>query len=80
MQSSDPLRVGEDWIFLPHPNAITVLLEDILQTRNRSVILNETNTRCEGNDDRNVEEEISLPALLTGCEWTRGRELCEREL
>jgi hypothetical protein len=63
--------VRQDRIFLLHADRIAVLLEDVLQTRNRRVVLHEADSRGERDDDGDVEREVALARLLARRERTR---------
>lgn len=64
MQCTDALAVSKQRIFLLDANRLAVLLENILQTRDRRVILNQAHTRCDRNNDGNRERQVALTALF----------------
>lgn len=64
MQRFDSLRVSDDRVLLLHADHLAVLLEDVLETGDRSVVLDEPDARRKRDGDRDAEEEVALPALL----------------
>ena len=64
MKCLDSLRVRDDRIFLLHADHLAVLLEDVLETRDRRVVLDEPDAGREGDGDRDAEEQVALSALF----------------
>lgn len=64
MQRTNSLRVRKERIFPLDANSLAVLLEDVLQTGDGRVVLDEANAGSERNNDRHVEEQSAFSALF----------------
>lgn len=72
MHGADALGVGQDRLLLLHPDGLAVLLVDVLETRDGGVVLHEADSWGERDNDRDVEVQVALAALLARRERATG--------